>query len=192
MKTKHLPLYALLALISITASAQQNMFYNHYYINPFLYNPSYIAPSGYTELYLNYRKQWSGISGAPTTGTASLHVPLNYKAGLALTASQDEAGLLITSSGLVSFSYQIFLGEKLTDVHKISFGLSAGVINSRINADKADDSQDPVLGNSTSSMDGRFGMHYQYNNLKIGFALVIRDEGRFYAKFQHLWNITAE
>jgi type IX secretion system PorP/SprF family membrane protein len=172
MKTKLLRICFVVSMMSSgVAFGQQNLFYNHYFINPFLYNPSYIAPNGYTELYLNYRKQWSGIEGAPTTATMNLHLPLNYKTGIAVSAMQDEAGLLKTTKGLVSFSYQIYLGEKITDIHKISFGLSAGVTNSRINAEDADDQQDPVLGNNTSSMDGQFGFHYQYNNFKIGFAL---------------------
>lgn len=158
-------------LISVGAQAQQNLVYNHYFINPFLYNPSYVAPNGYTELNLNYRKQWSGISGAPTTGTLNLHIPLNYKAGIAFTAYQDEAGLLLTTGGLVSFAYQIHFGKKLTDVHKLSFGLSAGAMNSRIDAGKADDINDPVLGNSTTSLDGQVGIHYRYNGLRAGFAI---------------------
>jgi type IX secretion system PorP/SprF family membrane protein len=171
MKTKHLLIGILFILISGSVSAQQNLVYNHYYLNPFLYNPSYIAPSGYTELYANYRKQWAGIEGAPTTGTLSFHIPLNYKAAVAVSAYQDEAGLLKTTSGMLSFSYQIYLGKKITDIHKIGFGLSAGVTNSRIKSDEADDIQDPVLGNNTSSIDGQFGLHYQYNGFKLSFAL---------------------
>jgi type IX secretion system PorP/SprF family membrane protein len=171
MKTKFLRAVLIITLAAGTAKAQQSLIYNHYYLNPFLYNPSYVAPSGYSELYLNYRKQWNGISGAPTTYTASLHLPLSYKAGVAFTAYQDEAGLLKTTSGLVSFAYQIYFGTKVTDVHKLSFGLSAGVTNSRIDSDAADDKSDPVLGNNTSSLDGQVGVHYRYNGLKIGFSI---------------------
>jgi type IX secretion system PorP/SprF family membrane protein len=150
--------------------AQQNLFYNHYYLNPFLYNPSYIAPNGYSELYLNYRKQWSGIEGAPTTGTVSLHLPLNYKAGIAFTGYQDEAGVLKTTTGLISFAYQVYLGRQVSDQHKIGFGLSAGMTTSTIDGNTADNPNDPVIG-STSSMDGQFGVHYQFRNLKLGFAI---------------------
>jgi type IX secretion system PorP/SprF family membrane protein len=151
--------------------AQQHLTYNHYFINPFLYNPSYISPSGYSELYLNYRKQWSGIAGAPVTGTLNLHLPLSYKSGLALTAYQDEAGLIQTTTGLASFSYAVFLGKRITDLHKIGFGISAGYTTSRIKTDELDDLQDPVLGNNTSSLDGQFGIHYQFNRFRMGFAI---------------------
>jgi type IX secretion system PorP/SprF family membrane protein len=173
METKILRVCFFISMMSTAAYGQQNLFYNHYYVNPFLYNPSYVAPSGYTELYLNYRKQWSGISGAPTTGTLNLHLPLSHKVGVAVTAWQDEAGLLKTTSGLVSFAYSVYLGQKLTDVNKLTFGLSAGLINSRISAEDVDTgtTPDPVLGNNTNSIDGKFGLNYQYNNFKIGFAI---------------------
>jgi type IX secretion system PorP/SprF family membrane protein len=171
MKKRLLPLIIVATLLTTGATAQQTMLYNHYYLNPFLYNPSYIAPSGYSELYLNYRKQWNGISGAPTTGTLNVHVPLNYKAGVAFTAFQDEAGLLKTTTGLVSFAYSIHFGKRITDINKLTFGLSAGMTNSRVDSEKADDQLDPVIGNSTSSLDGQFGFHYRLNNLRIGFAI---------------------
>jgi len=161
-----------IVFLSVAASyGQQYLIYNHYFINPFLYNPSFISQSGYSELYLNYRKQWAGFEGAPQTATFNLQIPLNYKAGFAVTGYQDEAGLIKTTTGLVSFSYQIFLGQKITDLHKIGFGLSAGYTMSRIDSEDSDDFTDPVLGNRTSSLDGQFGIHYQYNGFKLGFAI---------------------
>lgn len=150
------------------AQAQQDLVYSHYFLNPFLYNPSFVAPNGYTELYLNYRNQWAGIEGAPTTGTVSIHLPLNYKAGIAFTGYQDKAGVLKTSTGLLTFAYQVYLGNKITDDHKIAFGLSAGMTSVSINSDDA--YNDPVIG-TTSSFEGQFGMHYQLKNFKLAFAI---------------------
>lgn len=164
-------LWLFISLGSVELSAQQNLIYNHYYLNPFLYNPSFIAQSGYSELYLNYRHQWVGFEGAPKTATMNLQLPLNYKSGLAITGYQDEAGQITTTTGLVSFSYQVFLGRRITDLHKIGFGVSAGYTNSRISMDDLTDYQDPVSGNSTSSLDGQFGMHYQHEKFKIAFAI---------------------
>src|SRR5690606_4888589 len=104
-----------------------------------------------------------GSEGAPQTATMNLQIPLNYKAGLAVTGYQDQAGLIKTTTGLVSFSYQVFLGKRVAELHKIGFGISAGYTATRIDSDQLDDITDPVFGNNTSSMDGQFGMHYQYN-----------------------------
>jgi type IX secretion system PorP/SprF family membrane protein len=168
---KFLPLLTVVLLCSVGAFAQQNLFYNHYFINPSLYNPSFIAPEGYSTLYLNYRKQWIGIKGAPTTGTLNLHLPLNHKAGIALTAYQDEAGLLTTSSGLISFAYSVYFGKRVTDLNKLSFGIAAGVTNSRIKSDPDTDLNDPVLGNNTSAIDGQVGINYQFNRLRIAVSI---------------------
>jgi type IX secretion system PorP/SprF family membrane protein len=159
------------ALFMITESlhAQQSALYSHYFLNPFLYNPSFVAPSGYTEVYLNYRSQWAGVEGAPVIGALSFHVPLSYKSGVAFTGYQDKAGVLKTTTGLATFAYQVYLGNNVSDNHKIAFGLSAGVTSVSIRSDDGY-ANDPVVG-ATSSLEGQFGMHYQRGNLKIAFAI---------------------
>lgn len=162
-------LSAVALVITPSLQAQQSAVYSHYFLNPFLYNPSFVASNGYTELYLNYRNQWSGIEGAPTTGTVSLHLPLNYKTGLAFTGYQDKIGALKTTTGLATFAYQIHLSSDINDNHKIAFGLSAGVTSVSIQAGDGY-ANDPVVG-TTSSFEGQFGMHYQRHNFKIAFAI---------------------
>ena len=156
-------------MMTCPLQAQQNLVYSHYFLNPFLYNPSFVAPNGYTELYLNYRNQWAGIEGAPVTGTVSVHLPLNYKTGIAFTVYQDKAGFLKTTTGLATFAYQVYLGNNVNDDHKIAFGLSAGVTSVSIHGDN-NFVNEPVVG-TTSSFEGQFGMHYQHKNLKIAFAI---------------------
>jgi type IX secretion system PorP/SprF family membrane protein len=143
--------------------------YSHYFVNPFLYNPSFVASDGYTEVYLNYRSQWAGVEGAPTTGTLSVHLPLSYRAGVAFTGYQDKAGALKTTTGLATFAYQVYLGNNIHDNHKIAFGLSAGVTSASIRAGDGY-ANDPVVG-TTSSLEGQFGVHYQRGNFKVAFAI---------------------
>jgi type IX secretion system PorP/SprF family membrane protein len=152
--------------------AQQNLVYNHYFMNPYLYNPSYIAPGGYTELFMNYRKQWAQFDGAPTTATLNLQMPINYRMGFGVNLYNDRAGILQTNSGMVSFAYQVYLGKSTQDLHRLGFGMAVGATMNRIDINKADDPNDPALVNdNTTSVDGQFGINYQFNNLKIGFAL---------------------
>ena len=174
MKLKPLLLSTLFIGMSVVAVAQQNLVYNHYFLNPFLYNPSYVAPNGYTELYLNYRKQWAGIDGAPTTATLNFHLPINYKMGIGATAYQDEVGVLRTTTALLSYGYQIYLGKNVNMVHKLAFGISAGMTWSYIPLDKVSNGDLPdnaLTKNNTSSMDGQAGIHYQMKNFKLSFAL---------------------
>jgi type IX secretion system PorP/SprF family membrane protein len=161
--------FATLFVITYPLHAQQSPVYSHYFLNPFLYNPSFVAPNGYNEVYLNYRNQWAGVEGAPTTGTLSVHLPLSYRAGIAFTGYQDKAGVLKTTTGLATFAYQVHLGRNVNDNHKIVFGLSAGVTSVSIPSGDGY-ANDPVVG-TTSSFEGQFGMHYQRGNFKLAFAI---------------------
>lgn len=169
MRAFRILLFAAASVILYPLHAQQSLVYSHYFLNPFLYDPSFVAPNGYTEVYLNYRNQWAGVEGAPATGTLSLHLPLSYKSGIAFTGYQDKAGVLKTTTGLVTFAYQVYLGNKVGDDHKLAFGLSAGVTSASIQAGDGY-ANDPVVG-TTSSLEGQFGMHYQRGNFKIAFAI---------------------
>lgn len=162
-------IFGMLLVVTYPLHAQQSPVYSHYFLNPFLYNPSFVASDGYTEVYLNYRSQWAGVEGAPTTGTLSVHLPLSYRAGVAFTGYQDKAGVLKTTTGLATFAYQVYLGNNIHDNHKLTFGLSAGVTSSSIRAGDGY-ANDPVVG-STSSLEGQFGMHYQRGNFKLAFAI---------------------
>lgn len=154
------------------AVAQQNIVYNHYFFNPFLYNPSLITPRDETELFINYRKQWAGIQDAPSTAIVNLQVPVNFKMSVAGTAIQDNVGVLRTTTGMLALGYRVFFGNNAETGHKVGFGLSAGISNSRIDMNKVTNPNDPALaGNSTSSMKGQFGVHYQFKKFNAGFAL---------------------
>lgn len=162
----------LLQVLLSPVVARQNLIYNHYFLNPYLLNPSFIAPNGYSELNLNFRKQWAQFEGAPTTLTANLQMPVNYKMGWAVNFYNDQAGILQTNAGAASFAYHVYLGKSTEVNHKIGFGLSMGYSMSRVDLSKVDDPTDPSLSNAnTSNLDGQFGVHYQFNNLRIGFAL---------------------
>lgn len=163
-------------LIVVTLSpfawGQQPLIYNHFYFNPYLYNPSLIAPSGYTELFINYRNQWSGIDGAPTTATVNVQIPFNYKAALGVNFYNDQAGVLRTTSGMLSFAYSVYFGQRVENNHRLSFGLSAGVTNSYVDINKVDNPDDPAIANNnTLFVDGQVGLSYQFKGLKIGFSI---------------------
>jgi type IX secretion system PorP/SprF family membrane protein len=94
--------------------------------------------------------------------------------GIGATAYQDEAGVLRTTTALLSYGYQIYLGKNTSMVHKLAFGLSAGITMSYIPLDKVQNGDVPdnaLSNNKTSSMDGQFGMHYQLKNFRLSFAI---------------------
>src|SRR5690606_4731603 len=126
-------------ILSDHVIAQQNLVYNHYFLDPYLYNPSFIAADGYTEMNLNFRRQWSDFQGAPTTLSANLQVPVNYKLAWGVNLYNDKAGVLQTNTGFASLAYKVFLGRSTDDNHKIGFGLSMGYSMYDIDLSKVDD-----------------------------------------------------
>ena len=55
------------------AKAQQLPQYSQYVLNNYLTNPAVGGIESYTDLRMGYRRQWSGLDGAPESFYASVH-----------------------------------------------------------------------------------------------------------------------
>jgi len=170
-----LGLFALLLIgfINSPGYSQEIVRYNHNYLDPYFNNPSYLGNSGYTSLTLDYRHQWLGIEGAPTTTSLLFHLPFNHKMSAGINLSNDEFGSFNTIRSLATFGYKIYLGREASIQHYVGFGLSAGVNRTTLDMNDVNPS-DPVavdLLNSNYTLDGQFGLHYRYGNFELGFAL---------------------
>ncbi len=112
----------IILLLSMTASAQQDPQYTQYMYNMNVVNPAYAGSKETLSLTALYRKQWSGLDGAPETITFSGHSPVNDKVGLGLSAIKDELGPIKETNVYVDFSYTLQVSENL----KLALGLKAG------------------------------------------------------------------
>lgn len=112
----------IILLLSMTASAQQDPQYTQYMYNMNVVNPAYAGSKETLSLTALYRKQWSGLEGAPETITFSGHSPVNDKVGLGLSAIKDELGPIKETNVYVDFSYTLQVSESL----KLALGLKAG------------------------------------------------------------------
>lgn len=156
--------------IAVCGFGQQYPYYSQYFLNPYLYNPATIGNSGYTELNFNYRKQWLGISDAPTTQSFNLQIPGNKSLSYGLNFYNDKTVLLSSSALTLGLAYQATLG----DDHFLKFGLSSGVGFNNFDLANVDNPEDPALKgvlDQTTFLSGQFGAFYQYKNLKLGFSL---------------------
>ncbi len=146
--------------------AQQSPVYSHYFINPVLVNPSFTGSSGYTELSLNYRNQWAGIEGAPSTINAILQLPLSTKVSMGLNLLNDKRGALSTYESSVMTSYHLPISKEI----QVNFGLQLGVGRNNIDFNGADLAIDRAMENNWFAT-GAFGMNVSLGNLKIAFAI---------------------
>ena len=120
-KLSFLILFSCLFLID-NISAQQDPQYTQYMYNMNVVNPAYAGLKETLSITALYRKQWSGLEGAPETITFSGHSPVSDKVGLGLSAIKDELGPVKETNVYVDFSYTLQMSETL----KLALGLKAG------------------------------------------------------------------
>ena len=165
-------LLIILTLLFKNSYCQQLPHYNHYFVNPYLYNPSTAGLNGLNALMI-HKSQWTSIPGAPVVNTFSADGPfMNKKAGFGLLVSDDKRGVTKRTNVSGSFSYKV----KFSDNTYFSFGASAMYINTRllfndvivINAD------DPIVLDINAQkgiFDATAGLMFMHKDLQIGFAI---------------------
>lgn len=146
----------LFLLISSSAKvlAQQDPLHALYLNTPMIVNPAYAGFSRDASLALNFRKQWAGFDGSPSTFNFSGHIAVREnKMGVGLVIMQDKIGSNTQTGIEVTYAYHLPIHTH----SKLSFGLQGGFLN-----DKSDYSQliidpnDPKF-NSTSEWQPNFG-----------------------------------
>ena len=161
--------YVLIAFgisLAISGHAQQQVMFTQYMFNNLALNPAYAGSHEVISITAMLREQWTGINGAPSTQTLSIHSPLKYqKMSLGALVLNDNIGVTSQTGAYFSYAYRIPLTQK----GKLSFGLQGGFTH--YNADLS----------SVSSTDPTF----QFGDVNevhpnVGFGMFY-NTSRFYA-----------
>ncbi|PZR28421.1 MAG: hypothetical protein DI538_24875 [Azospira oryzae] len=144
---KYRTLYFLLTQIFIfcclSTFGQNYPVYNSYPTNLYLYNPAEAA-SEYATLFINHRRQWTGIEGAPQLSTVNFSTLLDQtRTGLGVKISSYKRGLLTTTDAQATFAYGIPVGKN----DAFYFGLSGGLVSHSVDQSKITDPSDPAIAN---------------------------------------------
>lgn len=118
----------ILLLVSTSIFAQQDAQYTNYMYNTINVNPAYAGSRGVTSIFGLYRSQWIGLDGAPVTGTASVHTPIeNSNVGVGLSFVNDRIGSSDASAISLDLSYAI----PVSDTYKLALGVkgTANLLN---------------------------------------------------------------
>jgi len=106
-------------------SAQQDAMYTQHMFQPLVYNPAYAGSRGALSTSAIYRKQWTGIDGAPTTFSVAAHGPMGQRnSALGIMVENDVIGQQKRLSAYVSYAYHIPFNRG-----KLSLGIQGGVLN---------------------------------------------------------------
>jgi type IX secretion system PorP/SprF family membrane protein len=162
----------ILLLVPVNMAGQLAPVTSQYVLNPLGINPAYAGNREALNVALFYRRQWTGITGAPTTMNLAVDAPfLDSKLGLGLIITNDIIGVTKETHILTNYSYKINLKDA-----NLSFGLGAGLLTTNtawsdlIALDPGDES---FLTNSKVYVvpDFSFGMYYTKQNFFGGFSI---------------------
>ncbi|HNQ28320.1 MAG TPA: type IX secretion system membrane protein PorP/SprF [Aquaticitalea sp.] len=112
----------LILLIAIQMQGQQDPQYTQYMYNMSVMNPAYAGSKENPSFGLLYRTQWTGLDGAPKTGTFFGHMPVSDKMGVGLSIISDQIGPVNETNAYADVSYTLHLAGE----HKLAFGIKAG------------------------------------------------------------------
>ena len=161
----------LLSFCSSFATAQDQTNFSHFYLNPYLFNPSYAGIDGQSAISIIYRKQWMNVDGGPTIGNFTLQTPVSPRVSFGLSLTNDVRGLLNNSSALVTFGYNI----PLTKQAFIRFGLSGGGTWNTVDMNKLEAlNGDPALGNileNNAALSGNAGISFHIKTFQFGASM---------------------
>ena len=157
-------------LCTSRVSAQINVVYNQFFLNPYVYNPAYAGVEGHSVFFALYRQQWLNIQDAPAIANVNFHTPLKGGVGLGIMAFNESIGPLNTTWGKVSTSYLLTVDRD----HYLRFGLSIGGGTNSLNLGEIDSPADPAFVNiaeENTFMIGDFGMTYHFDHFNIGVSV---------------------
>ena len=162
--------FILTSFVATCSLAQDITNFTQFFINPYAINPSYAGIEGRSMLSLVYRKQWSGIEGAPTIANLSFHAPTVFGLNYGVNVTNDSKGILSTSAASLTGGYTLTF-----DKHKfIRFGISAGVAYNTIDLDEFEGTVDPALIKAldkNASLIGNAGLSFHLNTVHFGASL---------------------
>lgn len=143
--------FALLFLFPLVMTAQQLPHFSQYMINDYVLNPAIGGKNPYFLGLSANRYQWGGITDAPRTYMLSVNGPLKYDhMGVGGQLFTDIVGPTRRTGFYLSYAYHAPLTEKL----KLSFGISAGILQFMVDGQKINlhDPGDLILMNALQSV----------------------------------------
>ncbi len=139
--------------------------------NPYLFNPSFNAANGFTEVSLVHRRQWLNINDAPTLSGLNVQIPTSSKVSLGFNFLSQEVIGLRNSSLMATFGYAIPLAES----QFLRFGLSGGIAMNDLNLKEGEyDPNDPTIISALENnyyTNGNFGVSYTNKGFSLGFSM---------------------
>jgi type IX secretion system PorP/SprF family membrane protein len=150
---------------SFNASAQRDIQYHQYLLNPLAINPAATSVRDNFRLYSSFRRQWTAnLQGMPTSQTLAMDGGFgegdNRKFGMGFQGLLDRTSGLNNTAAFVSAAYHYMLSEN----QKLSFGVQGGInVLPIFSATSAGNNQ--AIGSAGA------GIQYQSDLLTLGVSM---------------------
>ncbi len=172
---RKLLVYIILFIVAGTSISQAQQFplTTQYLFNPYALTPERAGYYGHPAIYMNYRKDWTGINGSPKTfrinGFGNIYKEVMWLGGEIYT---DKTDIISRFKANLSYSYIL----QVEDEQFLYFGVWTTFYQNTVRIDKlvGVDPNDPILKNQTklngTAANAGFGITYNWRDLNIGFA----------------------
>ncbi|TCK67543.1 type IX secretion system PorP/SprF family membrane protein [Winogradskyella wandonensis] len=128
-------LVALVGMFSFFGLSQEGMpVYSDYLTdNYYLIHPSMAGVANCAKVRLTARQQWFGVDDAPSLQTLSAHSRIgDGPSAIGAIVYNDENGFHSNTGAYITYAHHLLLSRNEVDLNMISFGLSAGFIQYKL------------------------------------------------------------
>ena len=168
----------LFILLSQMAYSQDGIpVYSDYFSdNLYLLHPSMAGAASYNQIRLTARNQWVDQNEAPNLQTLAFNARVGERSGIGGIFFNDRNGYHSQTGGYVTYAHHImFSRNDYVDLNQLSFGLSFGLIQSKLDETQFDPLDfDPIIAGiiqSTSYFNVDAGVSYNFLNFSGHFTV---------------------
>ncbi|MCF6307187.1 MAG: type IX secretion system membrane protein PorP/SprF [Flavobacteriaceae bacterium] len=143
--------------------------------NLYLIHPSMAGAASYNQIRLTARGQWLGQENSPKLQTLNFNARVGERSGIGAIFFNDKNGNHSQTGGYLTYAHHVKFSRSDADLNQLSFGISAGLIQSRLDETNFDPSDfDPIIagivqGSSYFNIDA--GMSYNFLNFSGHFTV---------------------
>jgi|SRR5690554_1799055 len=176
MNIKQIPIILFL-LSSLYGFSQDGIpVYSDYFSdNYYLLHPSMAGAAAHNQVRLTARKQWFDQKDAPNLQTLSFNARIGDQSGVGVILYNDKNGYHSQTGGYLTYAHHIMFSRSEADLNQLSFGLSAGLTQSRLDETNFDLTDfDPVIAGiiqSTSYFNVDAGVSYNFLDFSGHFTV---------------------
>lgn len=191
IKKAYLILFLLIGGSFVKAQDGIPIYTDYFADNLYLLHPSMAGAAAHNQLRLTARQQWFDQDEAPNIQTLSFNARLGDRSGVGAIVFADKNGYHSQTGGYLTYAHHIMFSRSEADLNQLSFGISAGIIQSRLDETQFDPNDfDPIIAGiiqSSSYFNIDAGISYNFLNFSGHFTvknIIFQNRNLFSERFE--------